>query len=132
MELFGARALREVAADDDKVGFQLVDPPLDRFNQPLVMSAEMKIREVDEASHAIMNAPSSRGSRGSVVAGTKEQFDVDPETFGPLLFDEVRDLFARDEMDIDVLVLIAPAFANLADAVDANERKAFRQHPGEA
>ncbi len=46
-ELLGAGALREIAADDDEVGLQLVDPFLDSFNQPLVMGAEMQVREMD-------------------------------------------------------------------------------------
>ena len=50
-ELLGPRALGEVAADDDEVGLELVDLPLDRLDQPLVMRAEMKVGEMDEASH---------------------------------------------------------------------------------
>ena len=51
LELRGSRALREVAADDDKIGAVIVDLPLDRLNQLRVVSAKVKIGEVKEAGH---------------------------------------------------------------------------------
>src|SRR5438477_7229945 len=42
-ELLGPCTLREIAADDDEVGFQPVDLPVDRLDEPLVMSAEVQI-----------------------------------------------------------------------------------------
>ena len=50
-ELLGPRALGEVAADDDEVGLQLVDLAVDRFDQPLVVGAEMEVGEMDDAGH---------------------------------------------------------------------------------
>jgi deferrochelatase/peroxidase EfeB len=40
-ELLGLGALGEVAADDDEVGFQLVDAFLDALDQALVVRAEI-------------------------------------------------------------------------------------------
>ena len=37
---------------------------------------------------------------------------------------------ARDEMDVDVLILVAAALADPADAVRADQREALRQHAG--
>ena len=51
-ELLGAGALREVAADDDEVGLQLVDAPFDRLDQFLVVRAEVQVGQMDEAGHA--------------------------------------------------------------------------------
>ena len=51
-KLLGARALGEVAADHDQVGLELVDFAFDRLDQPLVVRAEMKVGEMDEAGHA--------------------------------------------------------------------------------
>ena len=59
LELLGARALGEVAADDDEVGLELVDLPFDGFDQPLVMGAEMEIGKVNEPGHS-GPTPSSR------------------------------------------------------------------------
>jgi hypothetical protein len=42
-KLLGARALGEVAADDDEVRFQFVDLPIDGLDQPLVVGAEMEV-----------------------------------------------------------------------------------------
>ena len=52
LELLGSGALGEVAADDDEVGLELVDAPLDGVDQSLVVGAEMEIGQVNEASHA--------------------------------------------------------------------------------
>jgi hypothetical protein len=50
-ELLGLGALGEIAADDDKVGLELVDLRLDGLDQPLVMRAEMKVGKVHEPGH---------------------------------------------------------------------------------
>ena len=50
-ELLGARALREIAADDDEVGLQLVDLAFDRLDQALVVRAEVQVGKMDDASH---------------------------------------------------------------------------------
>ena len=50
-KLFGPRALREIAADHDEVGLELVDLPPDRFDQALIVRAEMQVGQMDEASH---------------------------------------------------------------------------------
>jgi len=47
LELLGSGALREVAADDDEVGLDLLNAPLDRGDEFLVVSAEVKIRQVN-------------------------------------------------------------------------------------
>ena len=51
-KLLGPGALGEVAADDDEVGLELVDLPLDRFHQLFVMGAKMQVGEMDDSSHA--------------------------------------------------------------------------------
>src|SRR3954466_10510049 len=58
LELLGTGALGEVAADDDQVGLEYVDRPLDAFDQPLVVSAEMEVGKMDEARHPSVNASS--------------------------------------------------------------------------
>jgi hypothetical protein len=50
-ELLGPRALGEVAADDDEVRCDLVDLALDCHHQPGVVSSEMEVGKVDQASH---------------------------------------------------------------------------------
>ena len=52
-KLLGACALGEIAANDDEVGFQLVDFCLDRLDDLLVVCAEMQVGEMDEASHGL-------------------------------------------------------------------------------
>ena len=52
LELLGLGALREVAADDDEIGFQLVDGFFDCLNQALIMRAEMQVGKMQEAGHA--------------------------------------------------------------------------------
>ena len=59
-----------------------------------------------------------------------QQLHVDPEALGALLLDEIGDVGARDEMDVDVLILVAAALADLADAMRADQGEAFRQHAG--
>src|SRR4051794_13219629 len=59
-----------------------------------------------------------------------EQLDVYAEPLGALLLDEVRDIRARDKVDVDVLIFVAAPFADLPDAVRANECEALRQHSG--
>ena len=56
LELLGPRALGEVAADDDEVGFLLVNALLDRIDQPRVVSTEMQIGQVDQPNHGNSNA----------------------------------------------------------------------------
>ena len=51
LELLRPGALREVAADDDEVGLELIDAALQGADQTLVMRAEVQVREMDEASH---------------------------------------------------------------------------------
>jgi hypothetical protein len=51
LELLRPGALREIAADDDKVGLERLDALLDAIDQPLVMSAKMQVGEVNDASH---------------------------------------------------------------------------------
>ena len=50
-KLLGPGALREVAADDDQIRLQLVDLPVDRLDQPVVMGPKVEIGEMDDASH---------------------------------------------------------------------------------
>src|SRR5690348_201149 len=52
LELLCPGALREVAADDDEIGFQLIDASPDSLHQALIMRAEVQVRKMDEASHA--------------------------------------------------------------------------------
>src|SRR5690349_22259282 len=66
--------------------------------------------------------------RSRSVVQEKQQLDVDAEPFGALLLDEIRDLGARHEVNVDVLILVAAALADLANAVGTDEREAFRQH----
>src|SRR6185437_9646977 len=58
-ELLGPGALREVAADHDEVGFQLIGLPLDGLDQLLVVRAEMQVGKMHDASHG----PSTEGCR---------------------------------------------------------------------
>jgi hypothetical protein len=53
LELLGPCALREIAADHDEVGLELIHRPIDALDQPLVMSAEMEVGKMDEASHRL-------------------------------------------------------------------------------
>ena len=50
-ELLGTRALSEIAADDDKVRFQLVNATLSRLDHPLVVLAKMEVGEMRDAGH---------------------------------------------------------------------------------
>jgi hypothetical protein len=50
-KLFGPRALREVAADDDQIWLQIVDLAAHGVNEALVMSAEMKVRQMNNTGH---------------------------------------------------------------------------------
>jgi hypothetical protein len=50
-ELLGPRALREVAADDDEVGLELIDALLNRADELIVMGAEVQVGQMNEASH---------------------------------------------------------------------------------
>ena len=59
-----------------------------------------------------------------------QQLDVDSEAFGALLFDEVGNIGARNEMDVDVLILVAAAIPDPAHAVGTDQREALRQHSG--
>ena len=54
-ELLGTSALREIAADDDDVWLELVGLRLDCADQPLVVGAEMQVRQMDDPSHACSN-----------------------------------------------------------------------------
>ena len=54
---------------------------------------------------------------GSSEAQEDQQLDVDAEALGALLLEEVGDVGARDEMDVDVLMLVAAALADLPDAM---------------
>ena len=51
LELVGPRSLREIAADDDQVGPFFINPSLDRFDQLLIVGAEMQVGQMDQASH---------------------------------------------------------------------------------
>src|SRR5205814_10467064 len=57
-----------------------------------------------------------------------EQLDVDAEPFGALLFDEVVDVRPRDEVAVDILMLIAAALADPFDSVRMDKSEALRQH----
>ncbi len=74
--------------------------------------------------------PNEFGDALLQIIQEQQQLDVDAEPFGALLLDEVRDVGARDEVDVDVLILVAAALADPAHAVRADEREAFRQHAG--
>jgi hypothetical protein len=50
-ELFGPSALGKIAADVDEVRVERIHASFDRFDQPLVMSAEMEIGQLDEPGH---------------------------------------------------------------------------------
>jgi hypothetical protein len=43
LELLGPRALREIAADDDQVGLELVGLAPNRLDEILVMRAEVEV-----------------------------------------------------------------------------------------
>src|SRR5690242_19294669 len=60
----------------------------------------------------------------------KQQLAVDTEPVGALLFEEVGNLIAADEVNLDVLMLIAPAFADLLDSVRSDDREPLGQHSG--
>jgi hypothetical protein len=51
LELLGSRALREIAADDDEVRFQLVGSALDRSDDFLVVRPEMKVGQMEQPGH---------------------------------------------------------------------------------
>ena len=48
------------------------------------------------------------------VVQEQQQLHVDTEPLGALPFDEVRDLGAGDEVDVDVFAFRSAAFADLA------------------
>jgi len=55
-ELLGPGALGEVAADDDKVGLELVGLAADGPDEALVMRSEVEVGQVEQASHSPVNA----------------------------------------------------------------------------
>ena len=59
-----------------------------------------------------------------------QQFDVDPDAFGALLFEEIRDIGAGHQVDGDVLAVRPPAVADFSNTVRPNQREAFREHAG--
>src|SRR5579884_718894 len=75
-----------------------------------------------------MDPETSSGRRPSEVH-EDQQLHVDAEAFGALLLDEVRDLRARHEVDVDVLILVAAPFADLANAMRTHQRETLRKHP---
>jgi aminoglycoside phosphotransferase (APT) family kinase protein len=62
LELLGARPLREIAADDDDVWPGLVHPQFDCFDQLWVVSSEMQVGKVDQASHVRATRVTAAGS----------------------------------------------------------------------
>jgi len=58
-KLLGPRPLREIAADYEKVRFQVGNFMFDRCYELLVMSAEMQVGQVDETGHASFNSVAS-------------------------------------------------------------------------
>src|SRR5206468_8077965 len=57
-----------------------------------------------------------------------EQLHVDAEAFGALLLDEIGNVLARDEMDVDVLVLVPAALADPPHPMRTHQGEALRQH----
>ena len=53
LELLGPGALGEVAADHHQVGLQLVDAAIDGLDQPLIVSAEVEVGQMDEPRHGL-------------------------------------------------------------------------------
>ena len=51
LELLGPRALGEIAADDNQVGFVGVDPFLNRLDQLGVVRAEVEVGQMDDSRH---------------------------------------------------------------------------------
>ena len=51
LELLGPGALGKIAGNDDQVGPGVVNPLLDRLDQPVVMSAEVKIGKMRNPGH---------------------------------------------------------------------------------
>src|SRR3954452_8621298 len=56
LELLGPGTLGEIATDDDKVGLELIDLPVDGFDEALVVRTEVQVGEVDDAGHRLANA----------------------------------------------------------------------------
>jgi hypothetical protein len=71
LELLSASALREVAADDDEVRLQIIDAPLDRRDEFLVMCAEVEVRKMNKTSHASSNNREPDPVSRNTVAATE-------------------------------------------------------------
>src|SRR4051812_5411936 len=130
-ELLGARALSEIAADRDQIGLESVDLAQDSIDETIVMRTEVEIGQMSDGGHVRHSnaAAAWRFSLRPSEIQEQEQLDVHTEAFCAFLFKEVRNIGARDEMDIDVLILVAAALADPADAVGADQSEGFRQHP---
>ena len=130
-ELLGPGALREVAADDDEVGLELVDARSTastsrsswapkwrserwtsrghgRIERAAALSVQRRLRQKFRNSSSLTSTPKPSARFCSMKFGISAR---------------------GDEVDVDVLVLVAAAFADLADAVRADQREAFRDHP---
>lgn len=127
-ELVGACTLREVAADHNEIGFNAVDLVADSVNQPRIMRSKMQVGQVNDASHGLAtNAPPPSGFSYSEIEQQK-QLRVHTKTLCALLLQEVWYLLPRDEMNLDILVLVAAALTDLSDAVRTHDSESFGQH----
>ena len=78
--------------------------------------------------HRLRRSPSP--FRGGLEIQQQQQLGVHAESLGTLLLDEVGNVGARDEVDIDVLVLVAAALADLSDTMRTDDRESLGQHAG--
>ena len=51
LELGRSRPLREIAADHDEIGLLGVNAPFNRLDQGWIMGTEVKVGQMEEASH---------------------------------------------------------------------------------
>ena len=56
LKLLGARTLSEVPTNDDEIRLGPGDLAFDRFDQPRVVGAEVKVGQMHQASHGACNA----------------------------------------------------------------------------
>ena len=153
LELLGPGALSEVAADDQEVRPERVDVVRNGLDQSLVVSSKMKVRQMDDAGHASINMRARQlvsvrdrqvlakrrtglqqcrngqkpGPSSSEVQ-QHQQLGIHAKSLGALLFEEIGNVGARDEMDVDIFMFIAAARPNSTQTMGADKGEPLRQH----
>src|SRR5258705_6854141 len=106
------------------VAAEVTSPPIPRSSAKVPVTNSLRLKPEGSA----MAPASKRVSAEGLVIQEDEELHVDREALGALLFDEVGDCGALDEMDGNVLIMVAAALADPAQPVRADQSEAFRQH----